>query len=114
MQAKGLAFFDALREEKSEQAFDQEGLSFAQDEGDIFTPALRLWAFLSQVLFKDEQRSCLAAVSRVIVLLVTLGRKPCAKNSGAYCRERAKLSETVIQQLTVDVARGCKRESPRS
>jgi hypothetical protein len=37
-----------------------------------------LWAFLSQVLHKGEQRSCLAAVSRVIVLLVALGRGACA------------------------------------
>ncbi len=114
MQMSGLAFARVLGEEQIEQAFDQEGVSFAQDEDDIFTPALTLWAFLSQVLFKDEQRSCLAAVSRVIVLLVALGGKPCAKNSGPYCRARAKLSEPVLRRLTLDVARGCEGEVPHS
>ena len=51
-----------LPEETIQQAFDDEGVSFGQGEGDVYTPALTLWAFLSQVLFKDEQRSCLAAV----------------------------------------------------
>jgi len=53
-----------------------------------------------------------AAVSRVLVLLVALGRKPCAKNSGAYCRSRAKLPEPVIRRLTREVAEGCERAVP--
>ena len=114
MQATGLAFAHVLSEEQIQQAFDQEGVAFADDEDDIYTPALTLWAFLSQVLFKKELRSCLAAVSRVIVLLVVLERKPCVKNSGPYCRARAKLSEPVIKRLTLDVARGCECEVPRS
>ena len=112
MQTTGLAFSKVLSEEQIERAFEQEGVSFAQDEDAVFTPALTLWAFLSQVLFKDEQRSCLAAVSRVIVLLVSLGRTACAKNSGPYCRARAKLSHPVIERLTLDVARGCECEVP--
>ena len=55
MQATGLAFADVLSEEQIQQAFDQEGVSFAQDEDNIFTPSVTLWAFLSQVLFKQEQ-----------------------------------------------------------
>ena len=74
MQEPGLAFANVLSEAQVEQAFDQEGVSFAEGEDDVFTPAMTLWAFLSQVLYKDEQRSCLAAVTRVIVLLVGLGR----------------------------------------
>ena len=77
------------------------------------TPPLTLWAFLSQVLHKAEQRSCLAAVSRILVLLVALGREPCAKNTGAYCRARAKLPEKVIERLAVDVARGCEEQVPQ-
>ncbi len=114
MQVTGLAFSDVLGEEQIEQAFDQAGVSFAEDEENIFTPSVTLWAFLSQVLFKKEQRSCLAAVSRVIILLVVLGREPCVKNTGPYCRARAKLSQPVIQRLTLDVARGCEREISRS
>ena len=76
----------------------------------MYTPAVTLWAFLSQVLFKSEQRSCVAAVARVGALLVALERGPCSNNTGAYCRARGKLSEKVIGQLTVDVAQGCERQ----
>jgi len=113
LQKDGLPFADVLSETQIQEAFEKEGVSFANEEDTVYTPAITLWAFLSQVLFKGEQRSCLAAVARVIVLLVTLGRKPCAKNSGAYCRARARLPERVIQRLTLEVAHGCERQLPR-
>ena len=53
LQHRGLPFAQALPEETIQQAFDDEGVSFGQGEGDVYTPALTLWAFLSQVLFKD-------------------------------------------------------------
>lgn len=74
------------------------------------TPAVTLWAFLSQVLFKDEHRSCVAAVARVAVLLVALELGPCSTNTGAYCRARGKLSEKVVQQIAIDVGEGCERQ----
>lgn len=113
LQQDGLPFADTLPEERIQRAFREGGADFAQDDDCVYTPAITLWAFLSQVLFKDEQRSCLAAVSRVLVLLVALGRKPCAKNSGAYCRARAKLPEPVIRHLSEEVADGCERALPR-
>jgi putative transposase len=113
LQHRGLPFAEALPEETIQQAVDEAGVSFGQGDGDIYTPALTLWAFLSQVLFKDEQRSCLAAVARVIVLLVSLGQRPCADNSGAYCRARAKLPVALLRRLTVQVADGCEQQVPR-
>ena len=110
LQASGLPFSEVLGEKEIEEAFDAEDAWFAQEEGDVYTPAMTLWAFLSQVLYKEEQRSCLAAVSRVIVLLAALGRAPCAKNSGAYCKARAKLPETVIERLATRVAVGCEKQ----
>lgn len=113
LQHRGLPFAEALPEETTQQAFDAEGVAFGQGEDDVYTPALTLWAFLSQVLYKGEQRSCLAAVARVIVLLVSLGRRPCADDSGAYCRARAKLPVALIRRLTVLVADGCEQQVPR-
>ena len=107
LQRPGLPFTDALAEEAIQKVFDDEDAGFADDEEAVYTPAITLWAFLSQVLFKDEQRSCVAAVARVIVLLVALERGPCSSNTGAYCRARGKLSEKVIRQLTIDVSEGC-------
>jgi hypothetical protein len=110
LQRPGLPFADALAEEAIQKAFDDEDANFADDEEAVYTPAITLWAFLSQVLFKDEQRSCVAAVARVVVLLVALERGPCSRNTGAYCRARGKLSQTVIRQLTTDSADGCERQ----
>ncbi len=112
LQKDGLPFADVLPEGQIEEAFAEGDADFAEDEECIYTPAITLWAFLSQVLFKGEPRSCLAAVSRVLVLLVALGRKPCEKNSGAYCRARAKLSEPVIRHLTQRIAEGCESALP--
>jgi putative transposase len=109
LQHPGLPFADTLREESIQSAFDAEGVSFAADEDSVYTPALTLWAFLSQVLFKGEQRSCVAAVARVVVLLVALERGPCSSNTGAYCRARSKLSEAAIHRLAAEVAGACEK-----
>ena len=61
----GLPLADALPEERISQAFAAEGIDFggsADDQRDVsYTPAVTLWAFLSQMLYAAEQRSCLAA-----------------------------------------------------
>ena len=110
LQHPGLPFADALPEEAIQKAFDREHVRFGEDEDAVYTPAMTLWAFLSQVLFKHEQRSCIAAVMRVAVLLVTLQRKACSCNTGAYCRARAKLPQKVMRQLTIDLADGCENQ----
>jgi hypothetical protein len=115
LQSDGLPFGDALPEKEIQQAFDEEGVSFGcDDEGEdaVYTPAVTLWAFLSQMLHKEEQRSCIAAVARVVVLLLALERKPCSTNTGAYCRARAKLPEPVLRRLTLDMAAGCEAAVP--
>jgi putative transposase len=113
LQHDGLPFADVLPEPTIQQAFADAEADFAQDEADVYTPALTLWAFLSQVLHAKEMRSCAAAVARVVVLLVALGKEPCSDNTGAYCRARAKLPAAVIRRLTTDLADGCERRLPR-
>lgn len=113
LQQPGLPFAQILPEERIAAAFAEEHVSFAQEEGGIYTPAVTLWAFLSQVLFKGEQRSCIAAVSRVVVLLVGLGRQPPSGDTGVYCRARAKLPEVVLRRLTGELADGCERDLPQ-
>jgi putative transposase len=112
MQHDSLAFAEALPEETIAQAFADADADFAQDEGNVYTPAVTLWAFLSQVLAKDHLRSCRAAVARVIVLFVSLDKAPCCDNTGAYCRARAKLPVAVIRSLTADLAAGCEQRLP--
>ena len=116
LQHAGLAFAKVLPEETIEQAFKDAGVATqldpAQAEKSVYTPAVTLWAFLSQVLHKQEQRSCIAAVSRVVVLMVSLGRD-CSDNTGAYCRARAKLPLVVIERLALQVADGCEARVPK-
>ncbi len=110
LQRSGLPFADVLPEDAIKKAFDDEDATFADDEDAVYTPAVTLWAFLSQVLFKDEHRSCVAAVARVVVLLVALERGVCSSNTGAYCRARGKLSEKVLRQITIHVGEGCENK----
>jgi len=110
LQRPGLPFADVLPEAAIQKAFDDEAVRFADDEDAVYTPAITLWAFLSQVLFKDEHRSCVAAVARVVVLLVALERGPCSSNTGAYCRARGKLSEKAIHRIAIGVAGGCESQ----
>ena len=99
LQAEGLPFGEVLSEAEIQAAFAAEDADFGQDEGAVFTPAVTLWAFLSQVLHAGRMRSCAAAASRVAVLCVMLGRKPPQEYSGTYCHARAKLPEAVLRRL---------------
>lgn len=107
LQRPGLPFADTLPEDAIQKAFEEEDATFADEPDAVYTPPVTLWAFLSQVLFKDEQRSCVAAVVRVGMLLAVLERGPCSTNTGAYCRARSKLSEQVLRQITITIAEGC-------
>jgi hypothetical protein len=72
LQDGGLPFADALTVEQMQQAFTAEGVLFGEADGDanarpedddgiVYTPAVTLWAMLSQALFTDRQRACVAA-----------------------------------------------------
>jgi putative transposase len=111
-QRDGLPFADVLTEVQIQEAFAAEDATFAEAEEDVYTPAVTLWAFSSQSLFKEEHRSCLAAVSRVVVLLVALGRKPPSDNTGDYCRARAKIPEAVIRRLVSETAARLEQQVP--
>jgi putative transposase len=113
LQHDGLPFADVIDEQHIAQVFDDEQAAFAQEKDAIYTPTVTLWAFLSQVLHKDEQRSCTAAVARVITLLVALGKQPCCEDTGVYCRARAKLPEPVLKRLTCETANRCETQLQR-
>ena len=106
LQRPGLPFADALPEEAIQKAFDQEGVSFGNDEDAVYTPAITLWAFLSQVLFKEEHRSCVAAVARVAVLLVALKR-------GGLLQQQRRLLPSTEQAAPEDHSAGDGRSGRR-
>ena len=116
LQNSSLPFADVLPEETIAQAFTAADVAGQQDQGGaeniVYSAAVTLWAFLSQVLHKQEQRSCLAAVARVVVLMAALSRD-CSDNTGAYCRARARLPLTGIRRLALQVADGSEQRLPR-
>jgi Transposase DDE domain len=65
---------------------------------------------LSQCL--SASKSCLAAVARVLVLRVALGLPPCAAGTGAYCKARTKLPETLLRRLTLHAGDGVEAQAP--
>src|SRR5579864_1822881 len=95
---EGLPFSPVLPVTVVEQAFVDEGIDFGSRADAVFRPAVTLWAWLSQVLEKDK--SCRAAVARVLSLRVATGQAPCSEDTAAYCRARAKLSAGVLKRLT--------------
>jgi hypothetical protein len=106
----GLPFAEVLPAAEVEQAFADEGLTFGSTKQSVFTPALTLWAFLSQVLNKDK--CCRAAVLRVFTLLLALARGPCSLDTAAYCRARAKLPAAVLRRLALQAGRALEAAVP--
>ncbi len=104
MQNDQLPLVEAITNERFALAFEEHGVEFGTDEDVVYTPAITLWALVSQVLFAKEMRSCKAAVARVASLWATLGRVVCNTNTGAYCRARAKISFDVIRTITKRIA----------
>lgn len=102
-QAAGLPFANLLR---------PEDLSILANQatGRIYTPMVTLWMFLSQVLSSD--RSCSAAVARLLEWRLRTGADPCSANNGAYCKAREKLRETDLQQLAVQSGERLAQQAP--
>lgn len=126
LQQDGLPFSEVLSEETITRVAAEAGVpspppsapSAATDgtphDDMTYTPAVTLWAFLSQVLHKGPQRSCVAAVTRVIVLCVALGRPLCSPDTGAYCRARQRLPLVLIQRLTYHIAEAAEAQVPEA
>jgi hypothetical protein len=92
-----------LSDQRIAQVFAEEGISFGEDDG-VYSPAIALWALLSQVFFKAEQRSCLAAVVRVAALWLSWRRVVSSTNTGAYCRARRQLTGEALQKISRAIA----------
>ena len=108
--ADGLPFANALSEDDIQNACDAEGIAFGNGPDDVYTPAVTLWAFLTQCL--SASKSCVAAVARVLVLRVGLGLSACCAGTGAYCKARPKLPETLLRTLTRQAGSAVEEQAP--
>lgn len=105
MQEDQLPLSDALDDDRFQEVFDEHGIDFGGDDDAVYTPAITLWALVSQVFFSAEQRSCKAAVLRVALLWAALGRRVCDTNTGAYCRARLKIPWEAVRDITKRLGR---------
>ena len=112
LQADALPFRDVLTAEEIDAAFVAENACFGKDDDDRYTPALTLWGWLAQSLHADKERSCGAAVARITALCVASGRSAPSPDTGAYCRARAKLPETVLRRLVYTAGDGLESRVP--
>jgi hypothetical protein len=109
-QGSGLPLRDALDEALVNRIAAEEAMDFGGGPGDVYSAALVLWAFVTQMISKDP--SCLAAVTRIGAALVAVGREPCALRTGAYCKARQKLAEKFLRRLTITVGQGVEDNAP--
>jgi len=76
----------------------------------VYTPAVTLAAFLSQMLCADG--SCAAAVARIRAWLVAQGQPACSAATGAYTKARQRLKEDVLSRLLRYTGRELERQTP--
>jgi hypothetical protein len=93
--APGLPFAAHLPEQHVERALTDSGATFRHR---LFSPAVTLWTFLSQVL--DADPSCRQAVARFLAWRVAGGRAACSADTGGYCKARDRLPEAALARLT--------------
>jgi hypothetical protein len=113
LSSEELPFRSLVTDQRVAEIFAEEGVDFGQTEDAVYTPAITLWGLLSQVFFKEEQRSCLAAVVRIAALWLALGQKIDSTNTGACLLPRAE--EDPSQRTPTDQSRTrlASRRTPR-
>jgi Transposase DDE domain len=99
LDSDALPFHEILDADMVNAAVDAAGLKFKDR---VYTPFVTLCLFLSQVL--DQDHSCRAAVTRLILWLALDGRKPCSADTTSYCEARIRLPLNVIVCLVHEMA----------
>jgi|SoiMethySBSTD1v2_1073268.scaffolds.fasta_scaffold384953_2 Transposase DDE domain len=94
-QAQGLPFAEHLPARTIHNTLRQVGGFFRHR---LYTPAVTLWTFLSQLL--DPDPSCRQAVARFLAWRVAQGLPCCSPENSAYCKARSRLPEELLARLT--------------
>jgi len=102
LSGEGLPFAKILSAERIERIFAKHGCRFGLHG--VYTTALMVWSFLSQVLRDGKEASCQAAVARVVSYCGQAGIAAPTEDTGDYCRARAKLSAAALHDLSGEVA----------
>ena len=105
----GLPFAGVLSSEKIERIFRKHGGLFGKDG--IYNTSIVLWAFLGQVLRDGKEASCQFAVAGIISFCLQVGRTAPTKDTGDYCRARAKLSEPALRELSAEITNEAEQQA---
>ncbi len=79
--SEGLPFANILSEKRIKRIFDKHGCQF----GGIYTTAIMVWSFLSQVLRDGKEAACQSAVARVVSHCEQAGIPSPTEDTGDYC-----------------------------
>jgi len=109
---EGLPFAGILSAERIERVFVKHGCLFGRHG--IYTSAIMVWSFLSQVLRDGKEASCQAAVARVVSYCQQAEITVPTSDTGDYCRARAKLSEAVLHELSCEVSGELENQAEKS
>ena len=108
----GLPFSVVVTQEKIAAVFGRNDNLFGQHG--VYSTAMVLWAFLSQVLRDGKEASCQSAVARIASHCLENGKQAPTHDTGDYCRARAKLSENALHELSNEVADELEQQADKS
>jgi len=98
----GLPFAEILSADRIERIFAKHRCLFGRHG--VYTTAIMVWSFLSQVLRDGKEASCQSAVARVVSYCEQARFGTPTADTGDYCRARAKLSQAALHELSSEVA----------
>ena len=96
-----------MPQEKLKIIFEEEAGKYRER---IFTPLVTLRACIFQAL--DGNGSCSDAVARVIAERITEGKDACSADTGAYCRARQRLEESLLSRLILEIGSSVDEKVP--
>lgn len=105
--APELPFSELLSEEMIRSRLKGLGCAYRDR---LYTPAVTLWMFLSQVLSPDP--SCRDAVGRFLAYRKVRGLPGCSTETGSYCEARIRLPEALVKGLARDTGRELSEQAP--
>jgi hypothetical protein len=110
VQSPGLPFHDALDEHVINRIAAEIQDEFDSTFGKVYTLAVVLWAFLTQVSAEDQ--SCRATVMRILAFRKRSAQPACSTLTGAYCKARRKLANRFLHRLVLHVGHQVEDEAP--
>ena len=102
----GLPFSEIVSAKQIRSVFTKHQGMF----GRIYTTAIVLRAFMSQVLRDGKEAACQSAVSRIGSHLQMTTHGNVDPDTRDYCRARAKLSEEALHELATVIAADCEEQ----